>query len=443
MESWGEEIMINYYQKDIETMQRGEMRALQMERLKKTISFCYNNVPYYHKLLTECGVHDGSRMRRLSDIQYIPFTTEDDLKKNYPVGFLGVPQKDITNYHISNDKKEKPFLIAYTKEDNDILSDCFARLAISSGINSEDIIQYNPLRGGYASEVAAYSGFNKTGATVISTYDDKYDNQVQIMKELGVTTLIGTPSYGLYLYEYLMDHNLNLDDFKFRIGHFGLETCTAELCSKIEERLNIFISDNYGLSEFGGPVVAGDCIYKTGLHIAEDHFYPEIIDYNFRQVKSIGETGELVLTTLTKRGMPLLRYRTGDITNLNYDVCSCGRTSVRMSKVLGRVKDILKFKELSVFPSEIEQIIMSCQYLSPYYQIVTGKNKKLETIEVIVEMTKEAYEKRDKVSDKLKGELESNLKSQLGINAKLVLVAPKKIERFDCRAKRIIELAVV
>ena len=294
-------------------MPRKEIEALQLERLKSTVAYCYNNVPFYHKKLTDAGVFDGEKIKQLSDIQYIPFTTKEDFRENYPFGMAAVPMKDIVRIHASSGTTGKPTVGLYTKEDLDIWSDCVARVTVAGGVTAEDIIQISFGYGLFTGALGLHYGLEKVGATVIPASSGNTEKQLMMFRDFGVTGLVATPSYALYLSEAMKESGYPKEAYKLRLGILGSEPCTPEMRKQIEENMGIYVSDNYGLTEIGGPGVSGDCPERQGMHFAEDHFLPEIINKDTGDVLGEDEVGELVVTTLTRRGMPVLRYRTKDI----------------------------------------------------------------------------------------------------------------------------------
>lgn len=431
---------MNYFQKDIETMPRHELEKLQLERLKHTVSYCYNNSAFYNKRLTEAGIFDGSKIKTLSDIQYIPYTTKDDFRDNYPVGLACAPMKDIVRVHASSGTTGKPTVGVYTKEDIDTWSDCVARVAAAGGVTDEDVIQISFGYGLFTGALGLHYGLEKVGATVIPASSGNTEKQLMLLRDLGVTGLVATPSYALYLSEAVKDGDHPLSDYKLKLGILGSEPCTPEMRTQIEENLNIYVSDNYGMTELGGPGVSGDCTARNGMHFAEDHFLPEIIDPETNLPAEKGAIGELVVTTLTKKGMPVLRYRTKDITQLLYDDCPCGRTHVRMAKTMGRTDDMLIIKGVNVFPTQIESILIGTDKIGPHYQLVVRRENFKDTLEIRVELIDSRVLESFGELEKLQRGIQEKMKSILGLQTKITLVQPKSLERFQGKAKRILDL---
>lgn len=428
-----------FFQKDIETMNRKDLESLQLERFKRIVKYCYENVLFYKDKLDKAGINPD-KIKTLSDIQYIPFTTKEDMRNNYPYGLLAVPNKKNVRIHASSGTTGKPTVGFYTKNDLEVWSDQVARVAVGGGATSEDVFQIAFGYGLFTGALGLHYGLEKIGATVIPASSGNTMKQLMMMRDFGVTGLVATPSYALYLGECMKSLQYPRSDYKLRLGVLGSESCTIKMRNKIESCWNIFVSDNYGMTELGGPGVSGECTYRCGLHFAEDHFLPEIIDSETGKVKASGETGELVVTTLSREGMPVLRYRTRDITRLNYEPCKCGRTHVRMDKIMGRTDDMLIIKGVNVFPSQIETILMSTQEVAAHYQLVVRRKNYMDNLEVKIEVADpELLEDFGHLKD-LQNNIRAKLKSILGLDAKVTLVEPQTIERFQGKAKRILDL---
>lgn len=428
------------FQKDIETMPRADIESLQLERLKRMVKYCYDNIGFYNKKLTEAGVFDGAKIKELSDIQYIPFTTKDDIRDNYPFNMLAVPMKDIVRIHASSGTTGKPTVGVYTKTDLDMWSDCVARVAVAGGATADDIIQISFGYGLFTGALGLHYGLEKIGATVIPASSGNTAKQLMMFRDFGVTGLVATPSYALYLSEAMKEAGYPMSDYKLRLGILGSEPCTEETRAQIERNMNVRVSDNYGLTEIGGPGVSGDCEMRNGMHFAEDHFLPEIINTETGQRLGENEVGELVVTTLTRQGMPVLRYRTKDITKISYEKCECGRTHARMAKTMGRTDDMLIIKGVNVFPTQIESVLVGTQHISPHYQLIVRRENFKDNLEVKVEL--ESGELLDNFADlqALQKSIHDRLKSVLGLETKVTLAEPKSLERFQGKAKRILDL---
>ena len=431
---------MKYFQPEIETMPRAELEALQLVKLKQIVAYCFNNSQFYHDRLTDAGVFDGDKIKQLSDIQYIPFTTKDDFRNNYPFGMNAVPMNQVVRIHASSGTTGKPTVGVYTKEDLDVWSDCVARVAIAGGASADDIIQISFGYGLFTGALGLHYGLEKIGATVIPASAGNTEKQLMMMRDFGVTGLVATPSYALYLSEAIKESAYPLSDYKLRLGILGSEPCTPEMRAQIEKNLSIYVSDNYGMTELGGPGVSGDCIARNGMHFAEDHFLPEIINSETGERLGENEVGELVVTTLSKRGMPVLRYRTKDITRISYEPCSCGRTHARMAKTMGRTDDMLIIKGVNVFPTQIESVLINTDKIGPHYQLIVRRENFKDTLEIKVELIDSNLLESYGELEALRRGIQEKLKSVLGLQTKVTLVHPKSLERFQGKAKRILDL---
>ncbi len=427
-----------FFQKDIETMSRQEIEALQLERLKSQVQYCMDNVPFYHKRLTEAGI-TADKIKTLSDIRYIPYTTKDDIRDNYPFGLFAVPMKNIVRIHASSGTTGKPTVVGYTRNDLNNWSDCVARLCAAVGVNDSDTAQISFGYGLFTGALGLHYGLEKLGCAVIPISSGNTKKQAMILKDFGTTVLISTPSYAMYMSEVAHECGISNDELKLRIGLFGSEGCTDALRNKIEKGFGLFSTDNYGLSELQGPGVAGECEYRCGLHFAEDHFLPEVINSDTGEVLPRGEKGELVITTLTKEGFPMLRYRTKDITRIHYEPCKCGRTHARMEKVQGRSDDMLKIRGVNVFPSQVESVMANIDGISPHYELILTRKNYTDYLEVRIEIVDESLLESFSGLERLRKEAVDKLKTVLGIQAKVTLVAPHTITRYEGKARRIID----
>ncbi len=428
-----------FFDKKIEQMARDQMREIQLERLKKIVKYAYERVPFYKKKFDEIGLLPED-IKTLEDIKKIPYTTKADLRDNYPYGLLAVPMNDIVRVHASSGTSGKPTVVAYTKNDLDMWSDCMARLIVAAGGRKSDIVQISFGYGLFTGALGLHQGWEKIGATVIPASSGNTERQVMLMKDLGATALVATPSYGLYISEVVEKMGIKKDDLKLRIGLFGSEASSPEMHKELQDKLGLFPTDNYGLSEIIGPGVAGECEFKCGMHINEDHFYPEIIDKETLQPIEDGEWGELVITTLTKEGLPMLRYRTKDITRLIKDKCQCGRTTVRMDKIQGRSDDMLIIRGVNVFPSQIEGVLMSMPEIGGNYEIIVERIGHMDKLTINVEVKDigllDNYSKLEDLVKKVK----QKLKVVLQIDAVVRLVEPQSLKRFEGKAKRVTDL---
>lgn len=431
------------WNKELECMSRKDMEALQLERFKALVDYCDKNVKFYHERFEKAGI-TADKIKTLSDIQYIPYTTKADLRDNYPFGLLSVPRKEIVRVHASSGTTGNPTVVAYTKEDMENWSEQVARLAYAAGANEDSMVQICFGYGMFTGALGLHYGLEKIGATVVPTSSGNTEKQLKFMRDFGTDTIVATPSYCLYLAESAKERGMEfpLDSYKLKLGLLGSEGCTPEMRNQIEESWgkDFFCTDNYGLSELNGPGMSGECIYRDGLHINEDHFLCETIDSATGEVLPKGETGELVITNLTKRGLPMLRYRTRDITQINYEPCKCGRTSARMSKIIGRSDDMLKIRGVNVFPSQIESALIGISSISPHYQLVVRREGFSDTLEVRVELIDGSLLEKYSELEKLRQTVYDKIKAILGIAIKVSLVEPKTIERFTGKAQRVLDL---
>lgn len=426
------------FQKDIETMPRNKIEELQLERLKWLVDYCMKNIPFYNKRLTEAGVN-AEKIKTLKDIEYIPFTTKADIRDTYPFGLFGQPLKNIVRIHASSGTTGKPTVVGYTKNDLENWSDCMARLCAAAGTTDEDIVQISFGYGLFTGALGLHYGLEKLGATVVPTSSGNSEKQIMLMKDFGTTLLVATPSYAVYLSELAKDMGV-ANQLQLRLGLFGSEVCTTEMRDQIEKNIGITVTDNYGLTELGGPGVSGECQFRNGLHINEDHFLAEIIDPDTGEVLPEGETGELVITPLSKEAFPIFRYRTKDIAKITYEPCECGRTFARMNKVVGRTDDMLIIKGVNVFPSQIESVLIQSPHIGPHYQLILRKKNYMDNLEVKVELIDGSLLDQYGALEKVAGGIRAQLRTVLGLDCKVTLVEPRSIERSTGKAKRIVDL---
>ncbi len=421
----------------MECMQRDELRALQDERLKDVVRRVYENVPFYRAKMQDRGLTPKD-IRGVRDIEKLPFTTKQDLRENYPFGLFAVPQSEIVRIHASSGTTGKPTVAGYTSGDIDRWSELMARGMYSARISKNDIVQISYGYGLFTGGLGAHYGAERVGASVIPVSGGNTTRQLMIMEDFGSTALCCTPSYALNLADAMEKAGIAKDRLKLRSGVFGAEPWTEEMRRHIEEKLGIDALNIYGLSEVMGPGVAVECMCKNGMHIWEDHFLPEIIGADDKALP-MGETGDLTFTTLTKHGMPLIRYRTHDLTSLTDEPCACGRTHVRMSRIMGRTDDMLIIRGVNVFPSQIEYALLQVKGIEPHYQIVVDRQGILDTIEVQVEMSRELMSDRVKDLEKLQKQVAGSLAAHALINAQVKLCAPDTLPRSEGKACRIVD----
>ncbi|MFW6309270.1 MAG: phenylacetate--CoA ligase family protein [bacterium] len=421
-----------------ECMSRSELENWQNKKLQKTVNRVYHNVPYYRKKMQEKGIKPDD-INSLSDLSKLPFTTKEDLRNNYPYNLFSVPMSEIIRVHASSGTTGKPTVVGYTRQDIALWSEVVARTLYCAGIGKNDFIQVAYGYGLFTGGLGIHYGSEKAGATVIPISWGNTQRQIQLLEDFGSTAIACTPSYALYLAESLEEQGINIDNLNLKVGILGAEPWTDNMRQEIEEKLKIKAIDIYGLSEIIGPGVASECEVQDGLHINEDHFVPEIIDPATGEVLPEGQKGELVFSTITKEGLPLLRYRTKDLTILNYDKCECGRTIVRMEKCLGRSDDMLIIRGVNVFPSQIESVLLEMSETKPHYQLIVDRKNNLDILEVQVEVEDQFFSDEIKVLEKLKAKIKENLESSLGLTARIKLVEPKTLERTTGKSKRVID----
>lgn len=423
-----------------ETINREEFETIQLERLQMTVNRVYDNVPHYKNKLKDTGLEPGD-IKSIYDIQKIPFTEKGDFRDNYPFGLFASPKKDIVRFHASSGTTGKPTVVGYTKKDMETWSELIARLVTMAGVTDEDTAQISFGYGLFTGAFGLHQGLEKIGASVIPMSSGNTEKQIMIMKDFGTTALISTPSYALHMAEVAKQMGVDpKQDLNLKWGLFGGEGSTEAMRYEINDRWGLFATENYGMSELIGPGVAGECQALKGMHINEDHFIPEIIDPKTGKVLGEGEVGELVITTITKEALPILRYRTKDITSLHYEQCDCGRTTVRMSKIQGRSDDMLILGGVNVFPSQIEEVLLNTEGIGPHYQIKVFKKGYLDKIEVDVELVDENLLDSFTLLESLNQKVRNKLKTILGIDAKVNLVEPRTLARFEGKAKRVIDM---
>lgn len=426
-----------------ECMRRSDLEALQLQQLKALVDYCDRTVPFYHERLKQAGV-TADKIKCLSDIQYIPYTTKEDLRNNYPFGMFSVPRKQLVRLHASSGTTGNPTVVGYTREDMDNWSEQVARLVVAAGATDDMTVQICFGYGMFTGALGLHYGLERIGATVVPASSGNTEKQLKFMRDFQTDAVVATPSYCLYLAEaaHELADKFPMEQYKLRLGLLGSEGCTPELRAQIEERWGngFFATDNYGMSELNGPGMSGECVMRDGLHINEDHFLCEVIDSASGQVLEKGSTGELVVTNLTKRGLPMLRYRTKDITNINYEPCACGRTSARMHKIIGRSDDMLKIRGVNVFPSQVESALIGIDQISPHYQLVVRREGFADTLEVRVELIDGSLLEKYGELEALQRRIHHAIKTILGIDIKVSLVEPKSIERFTGKAKRVVDL---
>ena len=429
---------MDIWNRHFECMDRDGIKHVQSERLRETVERVYFNVPYYRHKMQEAGLGPES-IQSIDDIAKLPFTTKQDLRDNYPFGLFAVPMSEIVRVHASSGTTGKPTVVGYTRNDISTWSEVMARTLTSAGANRNDFIQVAYGYGLFTGGLGLHYGGEKIGASVIPISGGNTVRQIQLMHDFGSTVLACTPSYALFLAEAIQESGIRRDELKLRVGVFGAEPWTENMRREIEDKLRIKAIDIYGLSEVIGPGVASECMIQEGLHINEDHFYPEVIDPKTLKVLPQGSTGELVFTTITKEGLPLIRYRTRDLTRLNYDKCKCGRTMVRMEKCLGRSDDMLIIRGVNLFPSQVESVLLEMSEIKPHYLLIVDRINNLDTLELKVEVDEAFFQDKISQLESLRQKLQNNLENSLGLGIKVTLVEPKIIERSEGKSRRVID----
>ncbi len=427
------------YSDELETMPKEALEALQLKRLQSMVERVYNLVPFYKQKLDEHNVKP-EQIKTLDDLKRLPFTTKQDLRDNYPFGMFTLPLDQVVRVHASSGTTGKPTVVGYSKRDIAVWSELMARSFAACGVSKGDVIQNAYGYGLFTGGLGAHYGGEKLGATVIPISGGNTKKQIMIMKDFGSTVLTATPSYALYLAETLREMGIEKKDLRLRVGVLGAEPWSEEMRNNIEEKLGIDALDIYGLSEIMGPGVAVECKEaKNGLHIWEDAFIPEIIDPETGEVLKDGEEGELVITTIQKDVIPLIRYRTIDITRIIKEPCICGRTHRRIKRIKGRSDDMLIIRGVNIFPSQIEALLMETEGVEPHYQIIVDRVNNLDVLEVKVEVSEKIFSDEIKHLQNLQKKIEKDVKDLYGINIKVTLAEPKSLTRFEGKAKRVID----
>lgn len=428
------------FNKEYEAMPLKKCRELQLGRLKWTIRHAYDNVPHYHKKFEDSGFHPD-QLKTLDDMRRVPFLTKQDMRNCYPFGLFAVPMEKVIRLHSSSGTTGNATVVGYTRNDIDVFAEVVARSLVSYGASPSDIVQVAYGYGLFTGGLGLHYGAEKLGAVTIPISGGNTERQLMLIRDFGTTVIACTPSYALNIADYIEKNRPDYDirSTKLRIGVFGAEPWSEAMRGEIESRLGIDAYDIYGLSEVIGPGVAAECKEKSGMHVAEDHFYVEIIDPETGEILPEGSTGEIVYTSLTKEACPVVRYRSRDITRLYHDSCSCGRTFVKMEKVTGRSDDMLIIRGVNVFPSQIESVLMEVEGTEPHYQIIVDRKGSLDDIEVKVEVNEKLFSDEIKVLDSLSRKISDRFRSVLGISAKVTLVEPSSIARSEGKAVRVID----
>ena len=431
-----------YWNESIECMSREQLREIQSRRLKKIVNYCYHNTPFYRRKFQEMDLSPDD-INGVEDLHKLPFTEKTDLRDTYPFGLAAVPMSQIVRIHASSGTTGKPVVVLYTRKDLAMWAEAISRAFTAYGATKEDIFQISYGYGLFTGGLGAHDGATNIGASVIPISSGNTQKQITLMHDFGTTALCCTPSYAMFLGEALKESPWPRSDFKLRFGAFGAEPWTEKMRVKLEETLGIKAYDIYGLSEISGPGVGFECECQNGTHLNEDYFLPEIVDPKTGQPLPEGQMGELCFTHLTKEGMPLLRYRTHDLTALHYDKCECGRTLVRMDRILGRCDDMLIIRGVNVFPSQIEDVILKQEEFEPHFMLEVDRVNNTDTSLLKVEVKEDYFTDNMAQLVALQKKLEGALRSVIGLGFKVKLVEPKGIERSEGKAKRVIDRRVL
>ena len=423
-----------------ETMSRGEIEALQLKRLQKTVKRVYEKVEPYRRKMVEAGVKPED-IKSLKDLSKLPFVTKQDMRDNYPFGLFAVPKDELVRIHASSGTTGKPTVVGYTKKDLDMWTECVSRIAALGGATKKDVAQICFGYGMFTGALGLHFGLENIGAAIVPSSTGSTEKQIMFMKDFGTTLLVATPSYALRIGE--VAQQIGVDpktDLNVRIGLVGSELLTEAMRTEMHKMWgeDMLVTSNYGMSELMGPGVSGECEYLCGMHINEDFFIPEIIDPKTGEVLPPGEKGELVITCIYKEALPLIRYRTKDVTRLIYEPCKCGRTTVRMENLDGRTDDMLKIRGVNVFPSQIEEVLLGIDEIGPHYEIIVTRKNHSDILEIRVELVRpvDVYKELEELEKKIK----HRLRIVLGLDAKIRLESPNTLQRFEGKAKRIKDL---
>ncbi len=423
-----------------ETMSRAEIEAIQLARLSETVTRVYEKVQPYRKKMDEAGVKPQD-IRSLSDLKRLPFITKQDMRDNYPFGLFAVPKDDLVRIHASSGTTGKPTVVGYTKRDLDVWTETVSRIAAMGGATKKDVAQICFGYGMFTGALGLHYGLEKIGAAMVPSSTGNTEKQIMFMKDFGTTLLVATPSYALRIGEVAKQMGLDpKKDLKVKIGLLGSELLTEAMRTEMHKLWgdDMLVTSNYGMSELNGPGVSGECEYLCGMHINEDFFIPEIIDPKTGDVLPPGEKGELVITCIYKEALPLIRYRTKDITRLIYEPCKCGRTTVRMENLDGRTDDMLKIRGVNVFPSQIEEVLLGIEEIGPHYEIIVTRANHTDKLEIRVELA-EAVDEFKKLQA-LEANIKHKLRIVLGLDAKIRLESPNTLQRFEGKAQRVKDL---
>jgi phenylacetate-CoA ligase len=427
-----------FWQQENECMDRKELEQLQLERLESTLSRVYLNVPFYRKKFDEAGFNPDD-LRSLDDLRKLPFTVKNDLRDNYPYGLFAVPLREVVRVHASSGTTGMATVVGYTRNDIKTWSNLVARVLTAGGVTADDVIQIAFNYGLFTGAFGLHYGAERVGASVIPASSGNTKRQIKIMQDFKTTALVCTPSYAMLIADTAREMGISPNSLSLKWGLFGAEPWSDAMRRELEDKLLIKATDNYGLSEVMGPGVAGECLQQNGLHINEDHFLVEVVDPDTLEPVKLGEVGELVVTTLTKEAFPMIRYRTRDLTRLIPEPCPCGRTLRRMARITGRTDDMLIIRGVNVFPQQIEAVLFEIEGTEPHYQIVIDRKGALDDATVLVEASEKIFFDEMKKQKELIDTIKKRMATELGIAVEVKLVEKKSIERFEGKAKRVID----
>lgn len=428
-----------------ETLPRKELEELQLKRLKDTLKRVYDKVPAYRKKMDDAGIKCED-IKSLKDLSRLPFTTKQDLRDNYPFGLFTVPKKELVRIHASSGTTGKPTVVGYTKKDMELWTECVSRIACMGGASDEDVAQICFGYGMFTGALGLHYGLENIGASVCPTSSGNTQKQIMYMQDFGTTLLVATPSYALHIGEVVRQMGLDPEkDLKLGIGLFGGEGMTEPMREEMYKLWgrDMKVTQNYGMSELIGPGVSGECLELNGMHINEDHFIPEIINPETGEVLPPGEKGELIISCVTKEALPIIRYRTKDISRLMYEPCKCGRTTCRMENLSGRSDDMLIIRGVNVFPTQIEEVLLKIPEIGAHYEIIVDRKNHLDTMEIKVELADESLLDSYAKLGELERRIKTNLRVVLGLDAVIKLVAPRSLQRFEGKARRVTDLRKV
>jgi len=427
-----------FWQQESECMDRKELEQLQLERLESTLNRVYLNVPFYRRKFDEAGFNPDD-LASLDDLRKLPFTVKNDLRDNYPYGLFAVPLREVVRVHASSGTTGMATVVGYTRNDIKTWSNLVARILTAAGVTADDVIQIAFNYGLFTGAFGLHYGAERVGASVIPTSSGNTKRQIKIMQDFKTTALVSTPSYAMLIADTVREMGIEPKSLALKWGLFGAEPWSDAMRRELEQKLGIKATDNYGLSEIMGPGVAGECLQQNGLHVNEDHFLVEVVNPDTLEPVKLGEVGEMVITTLTKEAFPMIRYRTRDLTRLMPEPCPCGRTLRRMSRIMGRTDDMLIIRGVNVFPQQIESVLFAIEGTEPHYQIVIERKGALDDATVLVEASEKIFFDEMKKQKELIDTIKKRMATELGIAVEVKLVEKKTIERFEGKAKRVID----